>query len=82
MAQRIDGVSDPQARLLTRGVYRAAKGRTGGKVPEPLRIMAHSPSVMWAAGLYEVASARGVAVPKALKTLAGIKIASMIGCVF
>ena len=82
MTQRIDGVSDAKAGLLTRGVYRGAKGRTGGKVPDPLRIMAHSQSVMWAAGFYELASARGKTVPEALKTLAGIKVASMIGCVF
>jgi hypothetical protein len=82
MAQRIDGVSDAEAGLVTRGVYRGAAGRTGGKVPEPLRIMAKSRSVMWAAGCYELASARGKSVPEALKTLASIKVASMIGCVF
>jgi hypothetical protein len=79
---RVDGVSDAEASLLTRAVYRGAKARVSGRVPDPLRIMAKSPSVMWAAGLYELASARGSAVPERLKGLAGIKAASMIGCVF
>jgi hypothetical protein len=79
---RIDGVSDAEAGLLTRAVYRGAKARASGRVPDPLRIMAKSPSVMWAAGFYELASARGASVPDRLKVLAGIKAASMIGCVF
>ncbi len=82
MTQRIDGVSDAQAGLITRGVYKGAAARTGGKVPDPLRIMAHSKSVMWAAGFYELASARGKSVPGGLKCLVDTKVASMIGCVF
>lgn len=78
---RIEGVSDTDAGLVTRGVYRGAK-RRAGRVPDPLRIMAHSSSVMWAAGLFEIGIARASAVPARLKNLAGIKVAAMIGCLF
>jgi hypothetical protein len=79
---RIQGVSDADAGLVTKGVYRGAKARAKGLVPEPLRIMAHSKPVMWAAGLFELSIARGSSVSEELKSLAGIKVASMIGCVF
>ena len=78
---RIDGVSDAEAGLVTRGVYRGAK-QLAGRVPDPLRIMAHSKPVMWASGLFEIASGRAHSVPARLKALAGIKAAAMIGCVF
>ena len=78
---RIEGVSDAQAGLVTRGVYRGAK-RMVGRVPDPLRIMAHSKSVMWAAGLFEMAYGRAHSVPARLKALAGIKAAALVGCVF
>ena len=78
---RIEGVSDAQAGLLTRGVYQGAKRMTG-QVPDPLRIMAHSKPVMWADAIFEIALQRAHTVPPRLKALAGIKAAAMIGCVF
>jgi hypothetical protein len=78
---RIEGVSDAEAGLVTRGMYRGAK-RIAGQVPEPLRIMAHSKPVMWADGLFEIALARAHAVPARLKSLASIKVAALVGCVF
>jgi hypothetical protein len=78
---RIEGVNDADAGLVTRGVYQGAKRMTG-QVPDPLRIMAHSKPVMWASGLFEIASGRAHSVPARLKALAGIKAAAMIGCVF
>jgi len=78
---RIEGVSDREAKLMTRVVFRGAKGRVG-KVTEPLRIMAKSPPIMWAAGLFELGLARGKSVDSRLKALASLKAASMIGCVF
>jgi hypothetical protein len=78
---RIDGVSDADASLLTRGVYLGAK-RLAGRVPDPLRIMANSKPVMWAAGLFEIAHGRAHAVPARLKSLASIKVAALVGCVF
>ncbi len=79
---RIDGKSDGDAGLLTRAVFRGAKARAAGRVPEPLRIMAHSPAVMWSAGLFELGIARAKSVPPALKGLAQIKVASLVGCHF
>ena len=78
---RIEGVSDAEAGLVTRGVYRGAK-RIAGQVPEPLRIMAHSKPVMWADVMFELALSRARAVPMRLKCLASIKVSMLVGCVF
>jgi len=78
---RIEGVSDAEAGLVTRGVYLGSK-RMVGRVPEPLRIMAHSRPVMWADVIFELALARAHAVPARLKGLASIKVAALVGCVF
>ena len=78
---RIDGISDAEAGLVTRGMYLGAK-RLAGRVPDPLRLMAHSKPVLFAAGLFELAIGRAHAVPTRLKTLASIKVAALVGCVF
>ncbi len=78
---RMKGVSDAAASLIERGVFKRAKGRLG-QVPEPLRIMAHSSGILWADVLFEFASDRARAVDSRLKSLASLKVASMIGCVF
>lgn len=78
---RIEGVSDAEAGLVTRGMYQGAK-RIAGRVPDPLRIMAHSKPVMWADAMFELALARAHAVPARLKSLASIKVAALVGCVF
>jgi hypothetical protein len=77
---RIDPITDAEARFLTRRVFDAA--RRDGKVPDPLRLMAHSGGTMWAAGLFETAFDRAQSVPKKLKVLVCLKSASMIGCLF
>ena len=51
-------------------------------MPDPLRIMAHSKPVMWADAMFELALARAHAVPARLKSLASIKVAALVGCVF
>lgn len=78
---RIEGVGDAEAGLVTRGMYQGAK-RIAGRVPDPLRIMAHSKPVMWADAMFEFAVARAHAVPARLKSLASIKVAALVGCVF
>ncbi len=78
---RITGVSDTDASLIKRGVFKGAKGKLG-QVPEPLRIMAHSSGTLWADALFEIAIDRARALDTQLKTLASLKVASMIGCVF
>mgnify|MGYP001199844336 CR=1 FL=1 len=78
---RIDGVSDRDASVVQKAMFRAAKGRVG-QVPDPLRLMAHSSGVMWAAGFYEIASGRASKVSANLKGLAALKVAGLVGCVF
>jgi alkylhydroperoxidase/carboxymuconolactone decarboxylase family protein YurZ len=78
---RIEGIGDKRASRITRAVFRSAK-RMVGKVPEPLRLMAHSRAVMWASGCFELAFGRAKAVDERLKTLASIKVATLVGCFF
>jgi hypothetical protein len=78
---RIEGVRDAEAGLVTRAVFRGTK-QMMGRVPDPLRIMAHSKPVMWADVMFELALQRASAVPARLKSLASIKVAALVGCVF
>lgn len=78
---RIQGIEDEQASWIQRRVFRLAAGRRG-RVPAPLRIMAKSGPTMWAAGLFEMGFERASSVPPRLKTLACLKAASRVGCVF
>jgi hypothetical protein len=78
---RVKGLTDAEAGRVTRGVFAAASKRVG-EVPDPLRIMAHSKGVMWAAGGFEIAFGRARSVPAKLKVLASLKAAALIGCVF
>ncbi|MEE2679639.1 MAG: hypothetical protein VX546_13750 [Myxococcota bacterium] len=78
---RIEGVNDAEAGLIQRGVFRESRRRVGAVI-EPLRLMAHSSAVMWAAGLFETVFKRARSVDPRLKDLAALKAASMTGCVF
>ncbi len=78
---RIEGIDDDRAGLAQRFVFRQAARRTGA-VPEPLRLMARSAGTMWGAGLFQLGFDRARRVEPRLKTLACLKAASMIGCVF
>lgn len=78
---RIEGVADAEAKFLTSRVFAVAK-KQAGHVPDPLRIMAKSGGTMWGAGLFQTAFDRASQVDKKLKTLACLKAASLIGCVF
>ena len=78
---RIDGIADAEAGLVTRFVFRTAARQTGA-VPDPLRIMAKSGGTMWSAGLFQLAFDRAQKVDAKLKSLACLKAASLVGCVF
>lgn len=78
---RIPGVGDAEAGRITRAVFAAAKKRVG-RVPEPMRLMAHSTAVMWGNAGFELALGRARAAPARLKNLASIKAASLVGCPF
>ncbi len=78
---RIHGIQDGEASLLQRFIFRSA-ARQAGAVPDPLRIMAKSAGVMWAAGLFQLSFGRARSLPAKWKDLVCLKAASMIGCVF
>jgi len=78
---RLSGLSDAEAGALARAIFGGAKRRVG-KVPEPMRIMAHSTWVMNANTGFELAFGRATAVDAGLKGLASVKAAAMVGCVF
>jgi alkylhydroperoxidase family enzyme len=78
---RIQGLSDDEVGFVTRRIFRMAAGAMG-RVPDPLRIMARSGGTMWGAGLFQTAFERADRVDRKLKTLACLKAASLIGCVF
>ena len=78
---RMDGVSDADAGLLTRQVYKSAK-KLRGEVPDPLRLFAHSAPVMFAVGAFETAWGKASSVDPVLKDLCQLKVSAMVGCVF
>ena len=78
---RIEGVSDEQAGMITRQVYKSAK-KLRGEVPDPLRIMAHSKPVMFAVGAFETAWGKAKSADPVLKDLCQLKVSQMVGCVF
>jgi hypothetical protein len=78
---RLEGVSDSDAGLMTGQVFKAAKRRIG-RVAEPLRIMAHCPPVMYAAGGFELAWDKAKSVDPVLKDLCQLKVSQLVGCVF
>ncbi len=78
---RLEGISDSQAGLVTKQVFNAAK-RMLGRVPDPLRLMAHCPPVMFAVGAFEMAWGKAKSVDPVLKDLCQLKVSQMVGCVF
>jgi hypothetical protein len=78
---RMDGIGDAEAGFLTRQVYKASKKRVG-EVPEPLRLYAHCPPSMFAAGFFEISFQKANSVDPVLKALCQLKVSQMVGCVF
>ena len=75
---RIEG---REAGPLLRLVYGAvARQMGGGRVPEPVTVYAHHPSLMTAYGGLELAFERSRRAPKKLKLLAEMKAAAVAGC--
>jgi AhpD family alkylhydroperoxidase len=65
---------------LTRLVWRIAKRQTGGKLAEPVALMAHSPLLMNAYGGFEMAFERSKRAPRNLKLLVELKASALCGC--
>ncbi len=78
---RIEGLQDKDAGFIFRRIFKAA-GKVRGAVPEPLRLMARNRGVMWAAVGYELGIGRAKSLDGKIKSLASLKAASMIGCLF
>ena len=78
---RLEGISDSDAGLVTGQVYKAAL-RKMGRIPDPLRIMASCPPVMFAVGTFELAWGKATSVDPVLKDLCQLKVSQMVGCVF
>src|SRR5262245_60037846 len=83
----IKGVEPAQAGWMTRLVYwfvkREMKKLTGrAQLIEPIKIVAHHPSLLRAVGQMEGGQAAAKSVPDTLKALASIKAATLIGCPF
>lgn len=70
----------PNPGPLTRLVWRIAKRQTGGRLAEPVALMAHSPLLMNAYGGFEMAFERSKRAPRSLKALAELKASALCGC--
>jgi hypothetical protein len=84
---RIKGVEPHEAGWFTRFIYwmtRRSIGRLTGtpRLIEPVQITAHHPRLLKGVGQMEMAQAAATSVPVALKALASIKAATLIGCPF
>jgi alkylhydroperoxidase family enzyme len=66
--------------LLTRIAYRMARRQAGGRLPEPVALMAHSPLLMHGYGGLELAYSRAKHAPKHLLALAELKASALAGC--
>jgi hypothetical protein len=82
---RIKGVEPADAGVMTRILYwfvRRKMNQLTGRpiVGEPIKITAHHPRLLRALGQMEMGQGAANSVPAALKTLASIKAAMVIGC--
>ena len=78
---RIAGVENSSASLFTRFVYWMTR-RKLGRVVIPVKVHAHVPRLLRAVGEMEMGQAAVHTVDSALKELAAIKTATLIGCPF
>lgn len=78
---RIKGVEPEEAGLFTRIAYWMTK-RDMGKLPEAVKITAHSKRAFRGMALMEMAQQKFDAALKDLVALVEIKVATMIGCPF
>ncbi len=78
---RIEGVTDDKAGLLARAAFWYCKRRVG-EVITPLRILAHHSRVLRGYGAMEMKLEKCRRLPPALKELANLKVAQLVGCPF
>ena len=84
---RMEGVSESKIGWMTRLIFWFAKRKIGkltgeARLVEPLKITAHHPKLLMALGRMEMGQDSAKSVPPALKSLASLKTAMLIGCSF
>lgn len=67
--------------LLTRIVYALTK-RKVGRVVAPVAVTAHHPQILWGYGQMEQSLLSSKRVDTALKDLATLRVATLVGCPF
>lgn len=67
--------------LLTRIVYALTK-RKVGRVVMPVQLVAHHPKILWGYGQMEQSLASSRLVDAAMKNLAQLRVATLVGCPF
>ena len=67
--------------LLTRVVY-ALTRRKLGRVVAPVQVTAHHPQILWGYGQMEQSLLSSHRVDAALKELATLRVATLVGCPF
>ncbi|HEX6588694.1 MAG TPA: hypothetical protein VF039_06700 [Longimicrobiales bacterium] len=77
---RISGVDNPGASFATL-IFRAVRKRLG-RVPRPMRIHALAPAVLRGYAFMEAGQESATGVPKKLKKLGQVRVATRIGCPF
>ena len=77
---RITGVETPGASFATL-IFRAMRKRLG-RVPRPARIHALAPAVLRGYAFMEAGQESADAIPKKLKKLGQVRVATRIGCPF
>jgi hypothetical protein len=84
---RVKGVEAHEAGWVTRLVYWFVKRKlnqlTGqARLPEAVKIVAHHPRLLRAIGQMEGGQAAAQSVPVSVKSLAGLRVATLVGCPF
>ena len=67
--------------LFTRIVY-ALTRRKVGRVVMPVQVTAHHPVILWGYGQMEQSLLSSRRMPAALKDLASLRVATLVGCPF
>jgi hypothetical protein len=83
----MNGLEPDEAGWFTRFVYWLVRRKVGaitgsGRLVEPVKITAYHPRLLKATGQMEMGQEAADSVPAVLKSLAGVKAATLVGCPF
>jgi hypothetical protein len=73
-------IGQPRRRGLIARVIFFLTRRKIGKVPTPMQVMAHQPALLMGYARMELAQMKMTLVPGALKSLASIRVSTLLGC--